>query len=215
MATKTKESAQAEVVTIKAPKFRTLVIRITGSSPYLQNRFANKADMMEKMAAGQQAKGKRVRMARDFDADFKKAQHLSPEGWNGIPAPAFRNAAIDVCRMVGYKMTHAKMSIFVEADGLDKEDGTPLVRLDAAPPERTDMAVRNATGVADIRVRPMWREWAANLRVRFDEDQFSAQDVINLIARAGMQVGVGEGRPFSKESNGLGYGLFDVAEVSG
>ena len=32
----------------------------------------------------------------------------------------------------------------------------------------------------------------------------------NLIARVGMQVGVGEGRPDSKQSAGLGFGLFDV-----
>jgi len=44
-----------------------------------------------------------------------------------------------------------------EDDGFDKIDGVPLIRLQGKP-ERTDMAVRNATGVADIRVRPMWRE---------------------------------------------------------
>jgi hypothetical protein len=50
--------------------------------------------------------------------------------------------------------------------------------------------------------------------VRFDADQFKASDVVNLLQRAGAQVGIGEGRPFSKSSNGLGYGTFDV-EVSG
>ena len=136
-------------------------------------------------------------------------------GWCGIPASSFRNASIDVCRMVGFKMTHAKMSIFIEADGFDELEGTPLVRLIAPnPPERTEMAVRNATGVADIRVRPMWREWGAVVRIRFDEDQFTADDVMNLINRAGMQVGVGEGRPYSKSSNGMGWGMFTVVNVT-
>ena len=36
------------------------------------------------------------------------------------------------------------------------------------------------------------------------------EDVANLIMRAGMQAGIGEGRPFSKESAGIGYGLFEV-----
>jgi len=35
---------------------------------------------------------------------------------------------------------------------------------------------------------------------------------VNLIARAGEQVGIGEGRPYSKQSNGLGYGIFKVIE---
>jgi hypothetical protein len=55
-------------------------------------------------------------------------------------------------------MTLAKLSLFIEADGLDVIDGTPLVRIIAGEPERTDMHVRNATGVVDIRTRPMWRE---------------------------------------------------------
>ena len=138
--------------------------------------------------------------------------HVSTEGWIGIPAAALRNACIDVCRMVGFKMTHAKMSIFVEADGLDSVDGTPLVRLIADAPEKTELAVRNQTGVVDIRVRPMWREWSAIVRVRFDGDQFTASDVANLLARAGMQVGIGEGRPFSKNQTGLGFG-FELFEL--
>ncbi len=204
------------VITIAAPKFRTLKIRIVGTSPLMQLAFSEKARniMMDKMAAGSTSKGKKVREARNFDEDMIQAQHKSSDGWAGVPAPAFRNACIDACRMVGYKMTHAKMSIFVEADGFDKVDGQPLVRLIAGEPERTAMPVRNATGVADIRIRPMWREWSADLRIRFDEDQFTVSDVVNLLTRAGMQVGVGEGRPFSKQSNGLGYGMFTVESVS-
>jgi hypothetical protein len=217
MATKATAEPNTEVITIAAPRFKTLNIRIVGSSPLMQLAFSEKARnlMMDKMAAGQSARGKKVREARDFDEDMRQAQHRSDEGWAGLPAPAFRNACIDACRMVGFKMTHARMSIFVEADGFDKVDGTPLVRLDAGEPEQTAMAVRNATGVADIRIRPMWRKWAVDLRVRFDEDQFTATDVINLLTRAGMQVGVGEGRPFSKQSNGLGYGMFTVENVKG
>jgi hypothetical protein len=204
-----------QVITIAAPKFKTLTISIAGISPLMQLAFSEKARnmMMEKMAAGSTAKGKKVREARDFDEDMRQAQHRSVEGWVGIPASAFRNACIDACRMVGYKMTYAKMSIFIEADGYDKVDGQPLVQLIAGEPEQTAMSVRNATGVADIRIRPMWREWSVNLRVRFDEDQFSVSDVVNLLTRAGMQVGIGEGRPFSKQSNGMGYGMFDVKTV--
>lgn len=215
MTTATKE--KKETIVIKAPKFRTLRVAIKGTSPYMQARFSAKAmqAMMEKMMAGSQAKGKKVREARDFDDDFRQAQHISTEGWVGIPAAAFRNACISACRTVGFQMTKAKLSVFVESDGLDKVDGTPLVRLDAGEPERTELAVRNQTGVVDIRIRPMWREWGATIRVRFDEDQFSVSDVLNLLARAGMQVGIGEGRPDSKSSAGLGFGLFEVTEVIG
>lgn len=209
----TKKQADA-AITISPANFETIALTIEGTAPYMQARFSAKAmqAMMAKQAAGSTARKGTKREARDFDQDFIQAQHLSSDGWNGIPASAFRNACIDVCRMVGFKMTHAKMSVFVEADGLDAVDGVPLVRLIADKPERVDMATRNATGVADIRVRPMWREWKAALRLRYDADQFTTTDVVNLLARAGEQVGVGEGRPYSKSSNGLGYGTFRIAE---
>jgi hypothetical protein len=202
-----------ERITITAPNFQRLELNIRGTAPYMQARFSEKAmaKMTDKMKAGSTAKKGTARDARDFDADYHGAMHLSEEGWHGIPASAFRAAAIDACRMAGFQMTRAKMSVFVQADGIDSVDGTPLVRIVQGEPERSEMAVRNATGVADIRVRPMWRTWAVRLVVQFDADQFSDQDVVNLMNRAGLQVGVGEGRPFSKSSNGLGFGTFELA----
>jgi hypothetical protein len=207
MATKQQTLAQ-----IKPINIQMIQIKIQGTAPYVQARFSAKSmqAMMAKHAAGSQATKRKGKEARDFDADMLGAMHVSEEGWHGIPAAAFRNAAIDVCRMVGFKMTHAKMSVFVQADGIDVVDGAPLVKLIGTPPERLDMHTRNATGVADIRVRPMWRAWGAEVIFRYDADQFSADDVVNLIARAGEQIGIGEGRPFSKNSNGLGYGTFRI-----
>lgn len=204
--------AEPQTITITPPNLPTLGLRIVGIAPYMQAKFSEKAKqaMMTKHEAGSVAKKGVKREPRNFDADFRAAQHRSSEGWAGIPAAALRNACIDACRMVGFQMTRAKMSLFVEPDGFDVGDGTPLVRLDADEPERTDMATRNATGVVDIRVRPMWRVWAADVRVTFDADQFTATDVTNLLARAGLQVGIGEGRPFSKSSAGMGFGLFRV-----
>lgn len=209
MATKKKE---AEAITISPPNFQRIKLTLEGTAPLLQAKFSAKSKqaMMDKMSAGSTAKKGKKREARDFDDDFKQAQHISEDGWNGVPASAIRNACIDVCRMVGFHMTHARMSVFVEADGIDRDEGHPLVKLDAGPPEKTEMATRNATGVADIRVRPMWRKWRLPVVIRFDADQFTTSDIVNLVARAGEQVGIGEGRPFSKKSNGLGFGTFQI-----
>lgn len=207
MATAKKENV--EVVAIRPPKFERAVFKIKGVTPFVQSRFANRQGVMDKMAEGGTAKGKKVRNARDFDDDYKKAMYISTDGWNGIHAASFRNAMISACRLVGFRMTLAKLSVFVEADGFSKEEGTPLVKI-IGKPERMDAAVRNATGVMDIRSRPMWREWSAQVRVRFDADQFTLQDVTNLMSRVGMQVGIGEGRPDSRESAGMGWGLFEI-----
>lgn len=198
-------------VIIEPPKFEMAAIKIVGTAPYVQNKFTHKAQqkIKETQEAGQQARKNRKREPKNFTAAYHGAMHVSREGWCGIPAPAFRNAMISACRTVGFKMTIAKMSVFIEADGFDAEEGTPLVRIYGEPHPHQAM-VRNASGVTDMRLRPMWNEWSATVRVRWDADQFSASDVVNLLARAGGQVGVGEGRPDSKGSNGQGWGIFEV-----
>jgi hypothetical protein len=202
-------------VTIAPPNLRTIEIEITGTAPLMINKFSAKA--LQQIAATQQAgsqSGKgRKREAKDFDAAFNGARHLSEEGWDGIAAGAFRNGMISACRLVGYKMTLAKLSLFIVADGYDRDDGTPLVRIIGPAPERSVMAARNATGVVDLRIRPQWPagQWGAVLRIRYDADQFSASDVTNLLARVGAQGGIGEGRPDSKMSAGIGFGTFALA----
>ena len=201
-------------VQIQPPNLQTIEIEITGTAPLMINRFSAKAmeQMADKQRSGSQATKGKKREAKDFDAVFNGARHISREGWDGIAAGAFRNALISACRLVGFKMTLAKLSLFIEADGFDRVDGTPLIRILGGEPERSVMAARNATGVVDLRVRPQWMEWGALLRVRYDADQFSATDVVNLLMRVGMQVGIGEGRPDSKMSAGLGFGTFAVAQ---
>ncbi len=207
-------AAGATKVSISAPNMQTAEFTITGTTPYVQNKFSEKAKemIMATQAAGSVAKSKKTREAKDFDACFEGAKHISHEGWCGIPAPAFRAAMISACRMVGFKMTHAKLSVFVQADGFDAGDGTPLVKITKGTPIKHVATVRNDSGVCDIRARPMWREgWQAKVRVSWDGDQFTLQDVTNLLSRAGMQVGIGEGRNDSRNSAGMGWGAFTIA----
>lgn len=207
---KAEEKSESSIqVTIKPPKIETAKFRIVGTAPYVQARFSAKAmqAMHEKHEAGSTANKKKARVARDFDDDYEQAKHISTEGWVGIHAGSIRAAMISACRLVGFKMTLAKLSVFVEADGFDKVDGVPLIKIEGTP-EKTEMAVRNQTGVVDLRVRPMWREWAANVRIRYDADQFTLQDITNLMMRVGSQVGIGEGRPDSRDSAGMGWGCF-------
>ena len=202
----------AQTVKIPAPKILTSEFGITGTAPLVMNKFSAKARnmIMDTQRAGTQARSKKVREAKDFDQVCDDAVHYSSEGWVGIPASAFRAAMISACRLVGFKMTLAKLSVFIKADGFDRDDGTPLVKLTADKYEAVDHAVRNATGVVDIRRRPMWRTWGAVVTVSWDGDQFSLQDIANLLSRVGAQVGLLEGRPDSRASAGMGWGTFEL-----
>lgn len=196
---------------ISKPNIERLVLKIVGNAPYVQNKFSQKAreQMRQTQEAGSVARKGKKREPKDFQQAYEQALHVSEEGWYGIPAASFRAAMISACRLVGFKMTLAKLSVFVFADGLDADEGTPLVRI-YGEPEINESMVRVGMGVADVRWRPMWRKWHAIVRVSYDADQFSTDDVLNLMMRVGMQVGIGEGRPDSKSSAGMGWGTFDV-----
>jgi hypothetical protein len=198
-----------ETCIITPPKFGVTDFYIEGAAPLVVERFSKKAELMAKMAEGKSAGSKKVRDARDYDREAEEARYRSAENWEGMNAAAFRAAMISACRLVGFKMTLAKLSTFIEADGYDKNDGVPLVRIYGESQVYT-AHTRNATGVVDVRSRPMYRNWAARLRVRYDMDQFKMADVLNLVSRCGMQVGIGAGRPDSKASAGCGFGLFNV-----
>jgi hypothetical protein len=107
-------------------------------------------------------------------------------------------------------MTLAKLSLFVEQDGWDKEEPqVPLIRIYGKPVRQDDVA-RVETGQPYVTIRAAYHDWTAKVRIRWDADQFTVQDVSNLLSRVGMQVGIGEGRPYSKNSTGMGWGTFDV-----
>ncbi len=200
-------------VTIKAPDMRTAVFNLVGTAPLMTARFSKKAELMSKMAEGKSAGSRRNRPARDFTKDAEEAAYQSDEGWYGVNAATFRNAMISACRLVGFKMTLAKLSLFVEADGFDAKEYTPLVKIDAPKYEVSTMRVRNATGVVDVRARPIWKPgWKMALTIRWDNDQFTITDIANLLSRVGLQVGICEGRPDSKSSAGLGFGLFRLED---
>jgi len=210
-------------VTISAPNFQTVEVVVRGTTPMVQLAFGEKArnQIREKQAAGSTAK-KGKREAKDFDAAFEQAIHRSREGWCGLPAAAVRAAMIRGCSLCGFEMTKAKLCIFVQGDGYSATEGTPLIKMYregadgeeiAAEPHHVEHMVKNATGVADIRVRAMYDEdWRARIRVRFDADMFTTTDVANLLMRAGLQVGVGEGRPSSPKSCGMGWGQFECVQ---
>lgn len=199
-------------VQIAPPNIKTAVFKIEGTAPLVIHRFSAKAKngMLDKMKEGSVAKKGKKREALDTDAAFNQARYVSKEGWDGFNAASIRCALISACRLVGFKMTLAKLSVFVEAEGRDAtEPEIALIRIHGKP-RKTEMVARVETGQAYVTIRPSYDEWSANIRIRFDADQFTVLDLTNLLARAGQQVGIGEGRPDSKNSAGMGWGTFQI-----
>lgn len=195
---------------VTAPNFQTLEVRIKGSAPLMVHKFSMKARKQIEAKQTSEDKVKKARAPKDYKAEFNAARYVSKQGWDGFYAGSIRNAMIRAASYGGgLSMTAAKGLLFVVAEGFDREDGTPLVRIIGKAVHDTRPA-RNDGGGIDMRNRPRYDTWSAKLKINYDADLLSAQDLLNLLARAGESVGIGDGRPSSPNSNGCGFGTFQV-----
>lgn len=216
MAAAKKAATTDKAIVITAPNVQILKTTIVGTAQYVSNNFAVEAQtqMEDAQKAGASAKtGGKKRDPKDFEKAFRGSLHESEDGWFGIPSIAVKAALVRACSVVGVEMTKAKMCLFVEQDGFEKERGTPLIKILKSKPVMRVLPVRNANGSIDLRARGHFPPgWEAVIRVRFDADLFKQEMIANLINRAGISVGVGAGRPFSTMSVGQGWGTFEIKD---
>lgn len=209
-----KKATTAQAVTIKAPNFQTAIFEIEGVAPLVIHRMSQKYKIQKRqeMETGKPSGNKKIREAVDIEDVYNAARYKSPEGWDGFHAGAIRAAMISACRLVGFKMTLAKLSVFVIQDGWDKDEPQiPLIKINGKPEKQEDMG-KTSTGLPLLIIRAAYYEWSAKIKILWDADQFTSADIYNLLSRAGRQVGIGEGRPDSRMSAGMGWGLFQVSE---
>jgi len=203
--------AKKEFLQIKAPNIHQATFSISGHH-LVVHRFSakTKLEMKGKMEAGKTASSRKVREPKSTEDTYNEARYISAEGWDGFHAAAIRCGLISMCRLVGFKMTLAKLSVFIVADGFDaSEPQIPLIRIYGKPTKQEDMA-RVETGQPYVTVRPAYHNWSAKVNIRWDADQFTVNDITNLLQRLGEQGGICEGRNDSPNSAGMGWGSFEV-----
>lgn len=211
-------SQSKNVVNVPALNIGTVEINVRGIAPLVSHRWSEKAkkEMLDK----QMKVAKRAKEAKDPYRDFIDSLYFIegspdvPDGelefasTCGFPAVAFKKAAVSACRQVsGVPMTQARQMIFVR--GTEKgTNGEDLVKIEGNVSMREDMVRIDGGRTADIRYRGQFVEWNCILLVDYDADVLSADQVVNLFARAGWGVGIGEDRP---EKSGGQWGRFELA----
>lgn len=199
-----KPKTESGEIVIPKPEIASIQVGIVGTSPLIVHAWSEKATrMMLNKQMGLPTPKKEPKSPED---DYNGARYISSQGWDGVPATAFKAAMVGACRLVeGLPMTMARRLFFVEAD--DRE--LNLVRIFAEPQMRQDM-VRLESGVADVRHRPMYYPWRATVTVRFLSGVIKPAQVVNLLMLAGLTEGVGEWRPSAPKSSTGTYGLWEV-----
>lgn len=190
-------------VTVKQFDIREVVIPINGVSPLIVNAFSQKArDIIKGKQFGTATNKKHA--IKNPQEDFENAKHYSIEGWEGFPAAGFKAAMTRGAKMIGMVMKDTQTSFFVKAD----DEQTQLVRIYGDSRMREDM-VRVGMGSADIRFRPEYIQWSANLHVEFNEGVLSLEQIYQMVKAAGYGCGIGEMRP---EKGKFNYGRFALAQ---
>lgn len=212
-------SKKNEVVEIRPIKMKNVKVRIVGDTPLIEHAWSEKAKRLMLEAQMGIAKGKKKdpkNPVEDFINSMYwlsgKPEEMTEEAFEnaiangarfGFPVTGIKQAAISAAYRMGWVKDKMGLrgAFFIESD----PDGMVEIKADK-PIMREDM-VTVGMGTADLRYRGEFRNWYADITVRYNENgQFSLENILNIINAGGAVCGIGEWRP---ERDGQ-YGMFHV-----
>lgn len=200
------EKGSAAVLQIARLQTETIIVPIIGTSPLIVHRFSEKArkQMLDAMQGV-----KKVREIKDPKAEFEGAFYRFHDGRFGFPSIGFKNCTVGGARYYhGVTMTLLRQVIFMSGTyGVDNQALTEIkgigevVETDDGIGYKVDDVVmredvvRVGQGGTDLRYRPQFTQWRADLTIKYVTSQLSRESVLSLVDAGGMGVGVGEWRP--------------------
>ena len=188
------------VIEVPPIEIKTYVFRIVGDSPLICHAWSKKAK--QEMLDKQMGKARGKKEPKNPERDYEEAFYRTEDGKPGFPTIAFKAAAVGAARQVeGISMTFLRGAFHTVGE---------LVEIEGDPRMREDTVRLGGPGnTADLRYRPEFPIWAANLVVRLNTRALTLEQLLHLFNQAGFSCGVGEWRP---ERNG-GYGMFHVESM--
>ena len=183
------KQSDTEIVVIPPIERKQIVVPIDGLSPLLVHRFSKKSQ--QQILDKQMGKAKGPKKKRDPEKDYEESLHRFDDGRYGFPANGLKKAMVRAGKMLGIAMTDLRQMFFVI--GEPGNDGEELIEI-FGEPEMHQAHVR-IPGTSDVRFRGIFIDWCAEPIIEFDPNIITAEQVINLINRAGFSVGLGEWRP--------------------
>lgn len=201
-------------IEIPPVRLETSRVYLIGSAPLIVHAFPEKA--RKAMIDKQMKKATGGRDARDPQAEFQAARYILPDGRDGFPAIAFKDAAVTACTSIAdVTKVAARQAFRIKGEPMHAAgvlDGsfvrTALVPLVAHPPMVREDVVRlsGPSRTAEMRYRPEFPVWGVILEVVLNPQVISFGQLGSMFQAAGHGVGVGDYRP---ERNG-DCGTFDL-----
>lgn len=183
-------------IQIPAPNIQLLRVKIVGTTPLIFHKWDEKAIKM--IEDKQQKKATKGREVRNPVEEYKNSFYYDAHGNIAFPARNIKQAIVGSARFLpDVKMTILRGAIFIKGD----EEGMIPVKYKNQV-MRKDM-VTVGMGAADIRYRGELQGWSMTFIAEYDADIMSAEQVLNLVQRAGLSQGLGEWRPEKNGDNGM------------
>lgn len=196
----------SEIIQVTRGQFDCCVL---GTSPLILNRMSEKAKRELLMPKGRKSMTERATSLKHVPVDEYRASayridDASAPTLLAILSTAFkgaiRTAALD---MPGAKKAQIGRLTYIEGDYVGIF-GLPKLFMSI-----TRSADMNKT--PDVRTRAIVPQWACRVSVTFVQPLIRAQAVANLLAAAGLTIGVGDWRP---EKGAGSYGQFQIVDAN-
>ena len=195
-----KKQESKTVIELHDLKISQITVTINGLTPLIVHNFSAKSSrqILEK----QQGKAKNAKHEiRKPEEECEAAKHISIDGWEGFPVGGLKKCLVRGGKAVGLVMTDLRSAVFVEADCKTKN----LFRINGKSKMGED-PIRLPNGAIDLRYRPYYNEWSANLKITFNEGLVSKDQLLQALYAGGFGVGLGDWRP----EKGGDFGRFSV-----
>lgn len=202
--TTTKEENVSEILQVEKG---TVLVHVLGTSPLILNRMSEKAKHELLMPKGRKNAAERATTLKHEPVEeYRASAYRLPSGPTllGLLSTAFkgalRSAALD---MPGAKKAQIGRLTYIAGDFVGVY-GLPKLFMSI-----TRSADMNKT--PDVRTRAIVPHWAALFEVTYVKPLIRQQAVANLLAAAGLTIGVGDWRP---EKGAGSYGQFVLVPPS-
>ena len=205
MATKKTDAVVAE---IRPLDIKTVTIRIVGDSPLIVHAWSEKAKrmMLEQQMKTTKTKAKE---ARDPYDDFiqslywltDKPAESTPEAFEkaindgakfGFPVTAVKQSA----NSAAYRLNWVKNQMELRSAYFLESEFGDMFEIQGCVPEMREDMVRIGMGSADLRYRAEFKNWSAEMTLKYNASgNISLEQILNCINAGGFAVGLGEWRP--------------------
>ena len=197
-------------ITLQPIKIKEVEITIEGITPLIVNNFNEKS--RQQILDSQMKKPKEEKKPRNPIEDGMRAlywltpmpEEFTEESFEkalkqgarfGFPSKGIKASAVSGAYRNG--MTKDKVSLY----------GAFLIPEELIEIKYKDLHIREdyvrvANGSADVRFRPEFNEWSMTFTIRYNENKYSLEQIINFINIGGFSCGLGEQRVEKGGNNG-------------